>query len=1226
MNRSQLFHKLKAIVGYTLATVIIIFALTISGIRFMLSVADLYQQEVEQFASTMLGHPVTIGNMDANLSGLTPTVVFKQVSLKAQDTGKPLVTLSRIDVGLSIRDLVFKRKLAPAFFTLRGITLDITRKVDGEFQIKGFDLNTLASNGNTKSDTPFSRWLLQRSEIGIEDSTVIWRDEQKAGLSWTFENVNMLLRNAELRHQLLVNINLPRNMGNRLDLAIDIQGELRNPKSWKGKAYLSGPGLRLNVLHKYWQHEKFRIRRGVADIRVWGDWEDGKLVRFSGDVSLHKLQLGTQKTAVDIEMVSGKFDARKQANQSWALAIEKLKYEAAGRNWPSGNIAVSFERQNNQFKRFLLRADYLQVEEVKRVLLQSGFLEESWQEQLNAIDPAGDIRNISLHWANDNFQELQGNFQRLHINAWKSIPAVDGLSGSIRLGQHSGKIDLDSTSVKLEFPRLFRHPLELQKLSAAINLYRYDDAWLVEARKLVLDSKIIQVQSWLQLMLPLEQGEPYLSLVSSFSQGDVALISRLYPYSIMGKELLAWLDKSLVAGRVTEGGLVFNGSLKHFPFQQQQGQFQVALHAEDFRLDYQPSWPVLENAVLDGVFTDRGMQLNFAGGNALGNTLDASSAQIANFTQPLLQLQLQARGSAHDAMQFMVQSPILPKAADTVATMRIKGNVVTSLDVALPLNSHVREQHPLSYQGSATISNADVRMLQDKIDITALNGEILYDQNGQRSRNLSGQLFGEAADFSLGSENNHGGVYIRAQGKMQPGLIMQRFELPGASYVHGRASYKGELRFPGTVNPDARPNLTVTSNLQGVSSDLPDMLLKKSETRTALLFKAAFLEDQQTQLYLELDNNLSSALLLDHRKKHTQLSKGAISFSETKASLPQGNVVTVIGSLDPLSISDWVEKLELDKPGKGDPFFVTPIVMNLKKLNVVLKEDTDDNKNAAKSRAPRLETFPLFNGIIQQLIWDSVSVGQVDFKTSRGANSIVLDELILMAPHMKLVGGGFWREVYDNHFTELDLTMSSDNFGQMLTDLGFKAIVGNGNAKAVGKISWNGAPTQFRLADLNGNIQLTVKDGVAREVDAGAGRLLGFFSLMDLPKKLIGDFSEFKSGFSFDEASGNVELETGDAYTKEFHIKSKLADIYLSGRMGLADKDYDQKLRVVPNVIGPTSGLVALLVSLPAGIGVWLVDKMTGEKINKASARIYEITGTWEKPNIKEVAITNDEE
>jgi len=179
----------------------------------------------------------------------------------------------------------------------------------------------------------------------------------------------------------------------------------------------------------------------------------------------------------------------------------------------------------------------------------------------------------------------------------------------------------------------------------------------------------------------------------------------------------------------------------------------------------------------------------------------------------------------------------------------------------------------------------------------------------------------------------------------------------------------------------------------------------------------------------------------------------------------------------------------------------------------------------------------------------------------------------------------------------------------------------------VGKVNWDGTPTQFSLAKLNAEIQLNLKDGSLVYVDAGAGRLLGLFSLSALPRRLFGDFKDTsKDGFSFDTASGEITIENGDVFMDEFELDSPIANILVSGRVGLADRDYENVIQVIPDVGSGVAGATALLVNLPAGIGLWLLDKLTGEQFDAASTKTYDVTGTWDKPKIVlRPTVTDDE-
>ena len=83
-----MFHKFKSIIGYSIAIVVIVTALGVSGLRFLLTTANLYQNEVEQLASELLKQPVKIGRMDARLSGIVPTLIFHKKQIERNTVQK----------------------------------------------------------------------------------------------------------------------------------------------------------------------------------------------------------------------------------------------------------------------------------------------------------------------------------------------------------------------------------------------------------------------------------------------------------------------------------------------------------------------------------------------------------------------------------------------------------------------------------------------------------------------------------------------------------------------------------------------------------------------------------------------------------------------------------------------------------------------------------------------------------------------------------------------------------------------------------------------------------------------------------------------------------------------------------------------------------------------------------------------------------------------------------
>lgn len=1212
-----LFHKFKSFVGYSIAIVIISLALVISGIRFLLTTANLYHQEVENLASSLLEQPVKIGRMDAKLSGLVPTLIFHNVDLTSEKSSKTLVSLSQIDIGLSVDALLWQRKIMPDNITIRGVDLQVTRTVEGKIKIKGIDLDGLSTT--TTSDlknSSFKQWILQRSEIGFENSTLAWKDEQHADVRWFFDNINILLKNDDARHQFVISSTLPKMLGHKIKLAVDLRGDISDSKSWQSKFYIESYGVNLKPVHKYIKNFDFQVKKGIVDLKFWGNWENQELTQLSGDLNLTDfIYQFKRKKPVKLDFVAGQFDAGLNEDKFWNVGINKFTYLSDKKDWPQSNVSLLFNLKNNKIDQFYANATQLNLAALSHLVSENNLVGKETKKLFELLQFNGEVKNLKLAWQENEIRSFETDFFQLSTKAWKKFPEINGVNGNLNFTEQKGKIKLTSNNMTLNFPKLFRNKFLINEINADIEFSNSKLGVLIDINHIFAKNPAINAVSKAKLWLPKSSESTYMDLQTYIHKGDLAKISGLLPVGIMEKNLVGWLDHAFVSGDA-QGLVVFNGTFADFPFRKNEGVFKVDVNAKNLELNYNKGWPQIKNAHVNSTFSGLGMDLYVHSGETLKNIVNNSSVKIKSFSNAEVELDFNIKGNLHNIAQYFVNSPILPEAKKTVSSMRLLGGVTSSFKVNIPLGDGIKKAKSISYSGSADLNAAAIYMLKDKLDITDLNGKINFNENGQFSKNIPAKINGEKAIVSLKTLAHNQGLLLAMKGVMNPNVILSRFDIPGARHISGRTNWVGSVLFPPKGAVGIYPVLSVESKLFGVKSELPEKFHKDKDAEEDFKFSATFLEENKTHMVLEFGNKASAILEVDANKSDGIITRSAVSFSNKKAVLPNQNILYIDGSIKKVTPSEWtnVFKVDKNKSNKNRPIFYYPVVLNLESLTVHFP-DKENEDFLVKSLSPH--KYPVISGIIKKLYFDDVLIGRFDFRTSRIATGIHIDEMILSAKNMKVLGHGDWLYSQGAHETKMDLTLSSDNFGDMLTDLGFSAIIDGSVAKGVGKISWDDALTQFSLYKLNGDIKLNLENGSIKEVDAEAGRIIGLLSLSALPRKLFGDFKDsFKSGFSFDVAKGDITIEEGDAYTDGFEINSSIAEVSIFGRTGLATRDYENTVEVLPDVGGTVAGVAALLVNLPAGIGVWLVDKLTGEQLNEASLRTYEISGSWEKPVI----------
>lgn len=1219
LTMHPLFHKFKSVIGYSIATVVIVIALGVSGIRFLLTTANLYHDEVEQLASKLLEQPVKIGSMDAKLSGLVPTIIFHKVQMLSKKDNNPLFSLSRIDVGISFESLLLYQKITPQYITVRGANLNITRTSNEEIKIEGINVGNLTATkqpeDNKQVNSIIEKWLLSRSEIAIENSSIVWRDEKNGKLRWVFDDVNFLLKNNDTHHQLSLQGSLPDVLGDKIKLDIDIDGDIKKPQLWKAKLFVESKNINLIPLGIYINKKNLKVKNGSSALKLWADIEQGRVTRLSGDVKLDNIEYQyKKKDEARVNYASAIFDASLSENNVWNVSVDRFYYKNNERVWSESRFNLAFNYLNEKFENLYIKADYLRLGMLSQIVRDHNLVREKNIKSLQSLDVHGDVHDFMVSWQDNEINKIKADFIGFSVNAWKNIPAVKNISGQFFYEDDQGKVYISSKKSSVNFAKLFRDELTFNDFIADVNFLNTDQGLLFELDYLSATNNDASTESRASLWFPKDDSSPYLDFYTHVSNGKVAKISKYLPAGIMAVPLVNWLDKSIVSGKVNRSTIIFSGKLNDFPFKHNEGTFTVDVDASDVVIDYQKDWPIIEKAKLNARFSGRGMQLHLSQGKSSNLELTDSYAKIPSFTQAKLEMNLSVKGSLRDAAAYLVNSPIMPAAKEIVSSIELAGTTSTSAKINIPLGHDLRKREKISYAGYSILKNTSAGMLDKKINIEKLNGKVFFNEKEIYAKNLQADLMQKKVEIAIVTEGKDKRIKVLAKGKVAPGLLLSRFEIPGAHNVHGETSYTGNIVFPGKKSGFQYPVLTMQSDLQNIKSVFPDFLQKNKKNKQPLTFKAVFKKKNTTQFELYFNNGSGVFEIEKLKAGNVILKKGAVSFSPDKAKLPRNNVLYIDGKIEQLTPSEWFTSLGLNKKNKSPVFFVNPIVLNLSELALL----TEDNKNNKANSPMDPKIIPKIDGIINKLFLNKDFLGRLDFKTSKRNYGMHLDEFILSARNMKLVAQGEWRHNRGNPGTNIDLTLSTKDFGNMLTDLGFSAIIKHGEAQAVSKLRWDGTPAQFQLDRLNGTIQLNLENGDIVDIDPSAGRLLGFFSLAALPRKLFGDFkSSVAEGFSFDKAKGQIIIRDGNAYTDGFEIISPIADVSVSGRTGLAARDYDNNVKVVPAVGEGVTGLVALLVNIPAGIGLWLVDKITGEQFNEASTRFYEIKGSWAKPEIK---------
>ncbi len=267
---------------------------------------------------------------------------------------------------------------------------------------------------------------------------------------------------------------------------------------------------------------------------------------------------------------------------------------------------------------------------------------------------------------------------------------------------------------------------------------------------------------------------------------------------------------------------------------------------------------------------------------------------------------------------------------------------------------------------------------------------------------------------------------------------------------------------------------------------------------------------------------------------------------------------------------------------------------------------------------PRPGSLPALDVGIENLQFNGKQIGRFEILGHPEGKDWRLRRVHINNPDGDMTGDGLWHEDEQNKVqSQINLALQIGDAGKILARSGYPDTVKDGKGKLTANVSWQGSPSQFNFATLNGSLNLDTGKGRFIQMDPGIGKLLSVLSLQALPKHLTLDFNDvFRQGFQFDSIKGNVAIKNGMMNTQDFSIDGSSAKVTMKGNVNLNDTTQDIRVKVLPTVGSTVSLIGAIAISPVVGIGALVANKVLGNPLDKLASFEYNVSGTWNEPNV----------
>jgi len=1233
-----------------------------------------YRIEIENAASQVLQKQVSIGRLEAGWRGLSLVLKLKDVVLADPAGEQASLDVREVWITVDVRQYLEKQELKLAGIDVVGTELRLIRDRTGQIYLEAFRDND--------GDDSALQDLGRMARLSLHAASLTWVDELYGAPPQRFSEIALTLNNDGNTHTLTGHALLPAAAGYRVDVEAELHGNSDQPSSWQGQLYAKGQSVAFSAVPTRYLPADMALQ-GVADMRLWANVAALDVHAISGELDARELQISHLKNTRDYrfnaDQLSGQFGWRQDAD-GWQFALQQLAVRQGERTWKTDNLSLAGLYHG--------QAGYIQGVSTRIVLdglsallpVVPGLAAED-RLLLAGLHPRGLVENLVFNLSSESgatrLNHFSAQFSELSIAEAGAFPMVTGLDGTITGGLEAGTVTLDSRHAVIHDVDLLRDEVPLDRLQGDIHWLLQGQHIEVECAALTLGNKDLSLRATFGVAIPVADGAAAINLDLAVETLDMGRVHAYLPTQIMSPAAVAWLDRSLQSGVVTNGRVVINGRFDQLPFDNGEGTLEVRLPVSNAVLDFHPGWSPLTGVDAQVDFTGRTMDILGSKGSIRTASLENIHVQIQDLARPVLTI----KGQVHGALPVMLTelgSGMLGKTyggfVDSVTT---SGEASLDLDITLPL---VKQQGALKVAGAVHLKDNMLQVNNTEFALEQISGRLEFDAKGIRGKQLRGKLFGQPAVARVWTDA--GATLVRLSGPFE---VLDRYvgkdNALGAA-ISGSSNWRVLVAVHGMParGKQANVDVTVTSNLVGTAIDLPAPFGKDRDATRKLSINVGNAVKPVKTLHIVYGKVLEGLLNIRAGEQGFRLQKGAVAVGGATPELPGDEVLQINGTLKQLHVTDWqphlgsatgsdgsadlpvklglyvdelevqgllMDKVSVDMESAGQVWHIRAdgpavsgdiqllntragldkVIMNMDRL--VLRSSDQPRSGPAGKATPA--DFPDFEVTAKRLVYGQAKLGRLELKMSRQPdNQYLVERLLLSSNMLDMQASGSWRVEGGQQRSSVDLNVNKGKMDRLMKAFGYQDSIEDGELTGTLRVTWPGALWDFSPATIEGKLQVKIKDGQLLDVEPGAaGRVLGLLSLSKLPRRLLLDFSDlYETGFSFDKIQGSFTLDGGNAYTNDLYVDGPAARIEISGRIGLAEQDYDELVTVTPYLKTGLS-LAGTLAAGPAVGAVVIVAETLLEgrlgPLGRIGRKQYSVTGPWADPVIEKLGSTVEE-
>ncbi len=1237
--------------------------LSLAG-RILLSQVELFKADIEQELADYGITGVSLETIRGGWKGLHPQLKVQGAALTIPGRSQALA-INELELSVKLIPSLWNSDLILESFHTTIEKLILVRDRQGLWWLNDIPLNT---PGIDSAPRPDYLTLLKRLPDFISvDIQLLEIHDLTHDVKYKIRNSSLKSSRQNQKMALELLANLPGILGNRFKFQM-IGDEL------KQQAYIETGNLDLVRLIQLVNNFDIPLSKARMSLQSWIDLEKFKIVKLVNKVNINQMHLIRESPNAASLNVS--FQQKiQQGDDNWRIDTSVNRIFKGGLRLSGFDAQLLFSKKGYKPQLWL---SALKAREVS-ALIEGAVADEALKEMLAAIEVNGDVENLVAELNMKQIrQSLVGlNFRQFQSRAYQSIPGTRGLSGNLVARNGLGHFRLAAENMALDFPTLFRSPLEFDEMSASVTVSSSGAGIVMDASSFDLSNRDIKVRGRAWLETNNKKSRPFMSLRAFYEDGKAVSTSKYLPVGIMPKKTVGWLDSAILGGGISQGDLLFHGRLRKLSDleKNKSGVFHALFKLNEPRVKFLPKWPEVNRGQGLASFHNTSMDLTFSEVEIASSRVDRVEVAISNLANAELHIHTETKSSANGLLDTLSAMPVL-NFFDKVKkeNQKISGLIDTKVNLYIPLTNQIKKK--MVVKATASLQNVGLSIPDWMVEFEKLNGVIDIDHDKVRAKDITGLYFGEESNLTVHPDSKKKRTILQLKGNLDSHKLLAF--LPG--YLQNPVSGKSQWLLDVSLahQPSEKIpwiNIRARSELSGTKFDFPQPAAVTRQEKTGFEFSSDIMDDNEMIFKVILEDRIKAEGRIKAEAKTNRVIEALdVKFGRKKQldsdrELP-GKGIHLSGFIADIDINEWSRYLkthfsqEILNSSKIYPQ-IQNVDMTIQQLNwanqqvrdarLNIKNDAsqlvgDINSSLAKGtftipfnmtpKTPlmaRMEYIQLHKtqssqkyepeiGDMPNLHITSAVVSFEDkvfsafsLKTMNKGNKFIVEELNFSRDEVHLKSSGNWQynPQTNEHVSVFNLAVKGNKFGQTVSSLGLGETLHNGKIVFNGQIGWAGSLYHINWPSLIGEANLSLKDGFLKNVDPGAGRFVGLLSLNALPKRLSLNFGDvLLEGMQFDKIVGRFMINGEVMSTTNASMRGASAKVKIYGNTNLRNKTYDQTMLIIPRLSDTLPVIGTLAAGSSVGWGLLLFQQIFKKPFEKSVEIEYKVTGTWQQPEL----------